>query len=127
MKSTYELIGTFWDGRPANFTAKTVPYNPLTPELGTAYCLFDIDGKHRSIRLSTLFAVQNDADWEQIKECVVDCRQITVIDDCRPRFQGEVVQQFHERRLRQVLHLLQRSAPGALVSITDLPNVARVA
>ena len=42
MKSTYDLIGTFWDGRPADAVAQTVPYDPLMPEAGTPYCLFDI-------------------------------------------------------------------------------------
>lgn len=47
MKSTYDLIGTFWDGRPADAVAQTVPYDPLMPEAGTPYCLFDINGKRR--------------------------------------------------------------------------------
>lgn len=127
MKSTYDLIGIFWDGKPADFTAKTVPYNPLMPELGTPYCLFDIEGKQRSIQLSALFAVQNSTDWEQIKTTAADCCQITVVDDCRPRFHGEAVQQFHEHRLQQTLHLLQHSVPRAQVCITELPDMARTA
>ena len=39
MKSTYDLIGTFWDGRPADAVAQTVPYDPLMPEAGTPYGL----------------------------------------------------------------------------------------
>lgn len=58
MKSTYDLIGTFWDGRPADAVAQTVPYDPLMPEAGTPYCLFDINGKRRGIWLSVLFAVR---------------------------------------------------------------------
>ena len=65
MKSTYDLIGTFWDGRPADAVAQTVPYDPLMPEAGTPYCLFDINGKRRGIWLSVLFAVRDEADWER--------------------------------------------------------------
>ncbi len=55
MKSTYDLIGTFWDGRRKRQIAQTVPYD-LMPEAGTPYCLFDINGKRRGIWLSVLFS-----------------------------------------------------------------------
>ena len=127
MKSTYDLIGTFWDGRPAAVAAETVPYDPLVPEAGTPYCLFDIDGKQRSIRLSALFAVRNDADWKRIKASLTDCRWVAVIDDCRPRFQGEAVQRFHERRLLQALRLLQCEVPDAQIRVMKLPVMGRAA
>lgn len=112
MKSTYDLIGTFWDGRPADAVAQTVPYDPLMPEAGTPYCLFDINGKRRGIWLSVLFAVRDEADWERVRASLAGCRQIAVIDDCRPRFQGQAAQQFHQHRLRQVLCLLRCEIPG---------------
>lgn len=127
MKSTYDLIGTFWDGRPADIVTETVLYDPLLPEAGTPYCLFDIDGKQRSVRLSALFAVRDDADWERIRASLADCRRIAVIDDCRPRFRGGTLQQFHEPRLRQVLHLLQHEVSGAQVHVMQLPTVERAA
>lgn len=43
MKSTYDLIGAFWDGRPADVVAQTTAYDPLMPEAGTPHCLFDVD------------------------------------------------------------------------------------
>lgn len=127
MKSTYDLIGTFWDGRPADTVAQTVPYDPLMPEAGTPYCLFDVNGKRRGIRLSALFAVRDEADWEQTRASLAGCRQIAVIDDCRPRFQGEVVQRFHRHRLRQALHLLRCEIPGARIRVMRLPDVERAA
>lgn len=127
MKSTYDLIGTFWDGRPADAVAQTVPYDPLMPEAGTPYCLFDINGKRRGIWLSVLFAVRDEADWERVRASLAGCRQIAVIDDCRPRFQGQAVQQFHQHRLRQVLCLLRCEIPGAHVLVMKFPNVGRVA
>ncbi len=127
MKSTYNLIGTFWDGRPANTIAETVPYDSLMPEAGTPYCLFDIHGKRRSIRLSILFAVQDEADWERVKTSLAGCCQIAVIDDCRPRFQGAVVQRFHEHRLHQALHFLQNEVPEAQIHVMKLPLIERAA
>lgn len=127
MKSTYDLIGTFWDGRPSDISAETVLYDPLVPEAGTPYCLFDIDGKQRSVRLSELFAVRDDADWERIRTSLADCYRVAVIDDCRPQFQGEALQQFHELRLRQALHLLQCEIFGTQVRVMQLPIVERAA
>ena len=127
MKSTYDLIGTFWDGRPGDIIAETVPYDPLMPEAGTPYCLFDIHGKRRSIRLSALFAVRDETDWEQVKASLIGCRQVAVIDDCRPRFRGEAVQRFHQHRLRQALHLLRCEIPEARIRVMQFPSVERVA
>ena len=64
--------------------AQTVPYDPLMPEAGTPYCLFDINGKRRGIWLSVLFAVRDEADWERVRASLAGCRQIAVIDDCVP-------------------------------------------
>lgn len=50
-----------------------------------------------------------------------------MIDDCRPRFQGQAVQQFHQHRLRQVLCLLRCEIPGAHVLVMKFPNVGRAA
>ncbi len=127
MKSTYDLIGTFWDGRPADAATETVPYDPLIPEIGTPYCLFDAHGKQRSIRLSALFAVRDETDWEHVKAPLTGCRQIAVIDDCHPRFQGQAVQQFHQHRLRQVLCLLRCEIPGAHVLVMKFSNAGRAA
>ena len=127
MKSTYDLIGTFWDGRPADAVAETIPYNPLMPEAGTSHCLFDVHGKQRSIRLSALFAVRDEMDWEHVKASLAGCRQIAVIDDCRPRFRGEAVQRFHQHRLRQVLRLLRCEIPEAHVLVMKFPDVGRAA
>lgn len=121
MKSTYDLIGVFWDRRVSTTDMKVAPYNPLTPEIGTPYCLFDTAGKERNVRLSALFKVQNNADWDYLRSSIADCNRIMVVDDCRPKFQGEVVQQFHERRLGQVMHLLQNEVPQAQLFITKPP------
>ncbi len=127
MKSTYDLIGTFWDGRPGGTVAETIPYDLLMPEAGTPYCLFDIDGEQRGVRLSALFAVRNDEDWDRIRKSVAKCRRIAVIDDCRPRFGGAAAQRFHERRLRQTVHLLQSDVPEAQVCVMKLPVMERAA
>lgn len=127
MKSTYDLIGTFWDGRPASAIAEMVPYDSLMPEVGTPYCLFDIYGKQRSIRLSVLFAVQDETDWERVETSLTGCRRIAVIDDCRPQFQGEVVQRFHKHRLHQVLYFLQAEVPEAQIHVLKLPRIERAA
>jgi len=86
-----------------------------------------INGKRRGIWLSVLFAVRDEADWERVRASLAGCRQIAVIDDCRPRFQGQAVQQFHQHRLRQVLCLLRCEIPGAHVLVMKFPNVGRAA
>lgn len=123
MSSTYDLIGTFWDGRPSDVVEMSIAYDSLIPEVGTPYCLFDIEGKRRYIFHSQLFTFQSDSDWQRMKIELRDCRQIVVINDCQPRSEGEVVQRFHKLRLHQVLHFLQQECPEAHIFMMKDPMV----
>lgn len=60
MKSSYRLIGMFWDHRPeSNALLEPVAYDPFYLEAGHPDCLFDCDGKHRYVTLTGLLTVNS--------------------------------------------------------------------
>lgn len=125
MKSTYTLPGVFWDRKPESDIPKPTAYNLLVPEAGLPYCLFDVGGTQRSIRLTELFDVSNQNDMDRIAAKLMGCDTIAVIIDYQPQNAGSIQREFYRKRVRQIISLLETLPPGARVTIMESPSWER--
>ncbi len=112
MKSTYKLIGDFWDKRPesselARYTSFDESYLPIEMPL----CLFDLAGKRRRMPLSVLFTVQNDTQLQKVAANAKDCLELAIELDCLPYLNSVIHQKFFAHRLSQVVMALSSLLP----------------
>lgn len=124
MKTSYKLIGLFWDHRPESESPlDTVPFDPLFLESGHPYCLFDSDAKRRRIPLTRLLALKSQQEAAELTNALIDCASIAVIRDFEPMTQGMVPQSFYRHRLSQAMRLLEDALPGVSIVLMDPPNL----
>ncbi|NMM98698.1 hypothetical protein [Bifidobacterium olomucense] len=128
MKSTYKLIGVFWDHRPeSNTSLEPIDYDPFYLEAGHPDCLFDCIGKRRYITLSKLLAADSEQTVSTLTTQLVDCTGIAVLCDYTPTSQGCVPQRFFRHRVRQILQLLESILPNASITLMRPPDMKLVA
>lgn len=124
MKSSYRLIGVFWDHRP-EATVSLVPaaYDPFYLEAGHPDCLFDCKGKHRYVTLTELLSLNSQEDLDRLASRLGGCVGIAVISDFAMRSRGSVVRQFLQHRLLQAICLLESAVPEASVTLMASPEL----
>lgn len=122
MKSTYKLIGAFWDHREAlGSPLALAEYDPTYLAAGSALCLFDFLEVKRSVTLSELMSADGEADVEGIFEGLRGADKVAVVVDIAPRSTGEVQRRFFRKRALQTLRMLVNELPESEV-ILMLPN-----
>lgn len=94
-------------------------YDPFALEAGLPYCLFDVGGTQRSIRLTELLDVPNQKDMDQIAAKLTVCDTIAVIIDYQPQNAGSIQREFYRKRVRQIINLLETMFPGTRVTIME--------
>lgn len=117
MKSTYKLVGLFWDGKPEGKEPDTVySYDAdYLPAAGQP-CLFDLIEMKRRIELSELFAANGQVGFEAIVKKLAGCSSLAVVIDCPPKTRGLTQRRFFRHRTLQVFGSLARALPGTKVA-----------
>ena len=127
MKSTYKLIGVFWDKRPQRDDAiALMDFDPTFLPLDSPLCLFDLIEKKRRIALSHLFAVRHDWQLEELLMKTEGSSLIAIELDCLPQSSGATHQRFFAHRLLQATSALSNQCPSAEV-VLMLPENGRSA
>lgn len=107
MKSTYKLIGAFWDHRETLGSPLTlVEYDPTYLAAGSALCLFDFLEMKRSVMLSELMSADGVTDVEGVLEGLREADKVAVVVDIAPRSTGEVQSRFFRKRALQALRMV---------------------
>lgn len=118
MKNSYKPIGTLWDHLPeTDIGFNLVPYDLTYSPIGQPDCLFDDNGKRRSITLTKLLAINNRNGIEVLRRHCTDCSSIAVIVDYIPTSTGRIQQDFYRHRVRQAIYTLRHIAPDAEVTL----------
>lgn len=115
MKSTYNLIGVYWDGQPDAQPIAPVPFDPSFRQISEPRCLFDFIEDRRRISLSDVLSAESDEDIACIASEFASSNLVAVILDCAPQTHGLVQERFYMKRARQAIGRLQRSLPNARV------------
>lgn len=128
MKSTYKLIGVFWDGKPEARGCTTVlPYDPYWLPLSSQPCLLDLIECRRHIRLSQLLAIRSQQEVALLAEKLDGCTSLAIIVDYLPKAQSCVHRTFFKHRVLQVLGTLSAVLPEAKIFYMEPSPATEVA
>lgn len=114
MKSTYKLIGAYWDhGFLPQGDIALIPYDPTYLPASSPLCLFDIIEKKRRIGIMELLAADSDAQLSTITDCLGGCNEIAVLLDYQPSAAGSVPRKFYRLRVLQAYGRLSSALPDS--------------
>jgi hypothetical protein len=116
MKSTYKLLGLLWDGKPVS---QVDSHRCFLEEHFLDYAaplnLFDIiEGKKRSILLSTVLTKENAEDLENLFLLLEDCNQLEIIQDYG-RLNNKVIDAFIYKKEAQVHKFAETRLPDTKI------------
>lgn len=112
MKSTYKLIGVFWDGKAeADGCAAVLPYDPYYLPLSSQPCLLDLIERKRRVRLSQLLEIRSQEEVESLAEKLDGCGSVAIVVDYLPKAKANVHRKFFKHRTLQALKTLSDALP----------------
>lgn len=116
MKSTYQLIGLFWDGKPkAEDVGSILPYDQSYLPLSHPLCLFDCVEKKRRVYATELFGVDTQADFDALVEELKGYDSVAAIIDYCPGTQMRTHRRFFMHRMCQAIESLSNALPESEV------------
>ena len=118
MKSTYKLLGMFWD-RKEIVDTKFAVVRKSRDILDYRYVreLFDVGGYVRKIKISELLKVNFENEVKAITNQLLHCDKIIGMIDYFPRVKNSVLRRFARKRILQVLNYLQKELPNAKICV----------
>lgn len=120
MKSTYQLIGVFWDHKPISNRAYTmVASDNGALDYCSEPCLFDCLCKKRFIYLSTLLNIESSEEASAIIGLLKGTDVLEVRIDYRPKVSNITHDAFYQLRMKQALAFLEISLPHTLITVTE--------
>jgi len=118
MKSTYKLLGVFWDRKEIVYT-KFVVVRKYRNILDYRYVreLFDVGGYVRKIKISELLKANFENEVKAIINQLRHCDKIVGVIDYFPRVKNFVLRRFARKRILQVLNYLWKELPNAKICV----------
>jgi hypothetical protein len=114
MKSSYKLIGAYWDHAPLpQEKIFLIPFDPTYLPASSPLCLFDLIEKKRRIGITELLTVESDAQLAAMSDGLSDCVEVAVLLDYQPSAPGNVPRRFYRRRVLQAYARLLSTLPGS--------------
>ena len=119
MKSTYKLLGVFWDRKEIVYT-KFVVVRKYRNILDYRYVreLFDVGGYVRKIKISELLKANFENEVKAIINQLRHCDKIVGVIDYFPRVKNSVLRRFARKRILQVLNYLRKELPNAKICVS---------
>lgn len=120
MKSTYCLVGAFWDGKPA---ADELPgiesFDATVGPAGSADSLFDLKGRRRYVRLTDLMSCSDECELENLLVGLADSGTVYIAVDWQPNTLNPMIADYLSLRVRQVLAELQAKLTSCRIALMD--------
>lgn len=108
MKTTYKLLGSFWDGRK-DLETPLAEYSEERQirDYKEEYDLFDTLEYIRSVRISELFRLEYGNRIFSVLDKLRLCSKVIIILDCYIKSENPVIRNFFSKRISQCLRLVQ--------------------
>lgn len=118
MKSSYKLFGTFWDHKPGiEFKECVVIPFKYGIDYRHPYCLFDLVGEYRTVRISEMLSVDSEEGWQFVCDQLRGYNHIALIIDYITDVSCFSASMFYMRKVCQIYRALQNAAPDARIVI----------
>lgn len=104
MKSTYKLLGSFWDGRE-NLDVPLAVYSgeKQIRDYKEEYDLFDAKEYIRSVSISELLRLDAGDKVHAVLNRLRFCSKVVIIMDCELKSKNPVIRRFLSKRVSQCL------------------------
>ncbi len=123
MKSSYKLFGTFWDHKAGvDFSECVVIPFKYGIDYRHPYCLFDLFGEYRTIRISEMLSVDSEEGWQSVCDQLRGYNHIALVIDYITDISSNAASLFYKRKACQIYHALQNAAPDACIVIQVPPD-----
>lgn len=108
MKTTYKLLGSFWDGRK-DLETPLAEYSEERQirDYKEESDLFDTLEYIRSVRISELFRLEYGNRIFSVLDKLRLCSKVIIILDCYIKSENPVIRNFLSKRISQCLRLVQ--------------------
>ncbi len=118
MKSTYKLIGSFLDGVPARERHMSLEaYDLSFMSLDVQSCLFDLGERKRKVSLASLLSLEDQPAFDEVLTKLKEADQIAIVLDCYPQSSNLIVWKFFQKRILQIVHLIEEAVPAASLKL----------
>ena len=123
MKSSYLLYGTYWDHKPSTDidVLNFIPYIQGV-DYCQPFCIFDLLGEYRTIRISELLSIEKDDDWILLCNQLRKFKNIAISIDYLPHMSSRESSLFFKKRLRQIYRALQNELTDASIVLQVPPK-----
>ncbi len=116
MKSTYHLIGDYWDHKPCvSSHCGILNYEPGFLGADEPPCLFDFIEKKRRVQLTVLWEITTDEELKRLATPLAECDTVAIVLDYTPVSRGSIHLDFYWHRVQQAQQALQSALPNATV------------
>ncbi|MCR5593321.1 MAG: hypothetical protein K6F79_06205 [Saccharofermentans sp.] len=123
MKSSYKLFGIFWDHKAGvDFRECVVSPFKYGIDYRHPYCLFDLVGEYRNIRISEMLSVDSEEEWQCVCNQLRGYNHVALIIDYITDVSSAVASLFYIRKVCQIYHSLQITFPDACIVIQVPPD-----
>jgi len=109
MKSTYKLIGLFWDNRPVPDEFPSIVDFVEVQDYREEYNLFDLTCYKRKIKLSEILSIEDKQNLNNIILSLKGCDEVYLHIDYIPNCESSVVCAFFIRRTMQIYRYIRDS------------------
>jgi hypothetical protein len=114
MKSTYKLLGTFWDHKcPMAYPPPLLSYDELFLDASHPDCLLDLLSKNRSVSHLKLLAINSEADFKNYIGPLRNCNKIALVLDYDFQASNPTHLQFIAKRTAQICQQLNEALSQA--------------
>ncbi len=113
MKSTYKLIGAYWDHVPLPAKEASLSYDSTYLPADSPLCLFDLIEKKRRIGISELLAADSDTRFSAIVDDFDGCDAVAILLDYQPSCGGSILRRFYHLRALQAYGKLASALPDS--------------
>jgi len=116
LKTTYKLLGVFWDGRPSlSFSLPEFKEVILPRNYSCKYDLFDTTEYIRSIRVSDLLSIESFKKIQFIIKQLFFCEKIVILFDETLNINNPTIKNLLDKRISQCIHYVHEAIPKAKI------------
>lgn len=117
MKSTYKLFGILWDHKDiGDALLCEVCRNKGEFDYKEEWCLFDILGEKRTIKISEILSINDERTWEEVLNKLRCHSGIAIVIDYLPSSKSVASSTLYRRRLSQIYYSLIHALPDCQFS-----------
>jgi len=118
LKSSYKLLGVFWDNLQTTNTVSYLDSNNFINELDDDYNIFDMN-KIRKINISNILRIENTVDLESLIIKMKEHESILINIDYIPSNNNKILNKLYSKRINQIYNYFSNHLKNTKVYLSS--------